>query len=94
MSSGSNCCGITLDPKKDLQACVDRNYMLRHGLEFFGAELPHSFYAKSTAYPVSDGYANVEEEMKEGEEKVEDEEKITPQKQKEICDGFVPYYLF
>jgi hypothetical protein len=43
---------------------------------------------------VSDGYANVEEEMKEGEEKVEDEEKITPQKQKEICDGFVPYYLF
>jgi hypothetical protein len=55
--------------------------LLRHGLEFFGAELPDSFYAKSTAYPVSDGYANVEEEMK-------------PQKQKEICDGFVPYYLF
>ena len=63
------------DPKKDLEACVDRNYMLlRHGAEFVGVELPDSFYAKSTAYPGSDYESSSDSEEEEEEEDEEEEE--------------------
>ena len=63
------------DPKKDFEACVDRNYMLlRHGAQFLGVELPDSFYVKSSAYTKSGDQSGEDDDEDDDEDEDEGEE--------------------